>query len=227
MMKNIIVFLFVLLSIQITKAQYYYDRSKNPEKNVVQKSAVRDFDKYYFVNWDINKPLSNSDFITDQSSLGTRVGFRKRLNEEDRLWIGGDFSWVVYKQYFPYATYPTNTGGSLSTDLYNYSYNYAITVDIDYLFLATDKIAVPYAGLGLGLAYDKFAQYYNAYGGASDSWGLMVRPEVGVLVGFGQNSSWRLKVAGHYDYATNKNTDFNINGFSNVGFQFGIVKMAW
>jgi hypothetical protein len=100
-------------------------------------------------------------------------------------------------------------------------------VNIDYLFLPVDKVAVPYAGLGLGLAYDKFAQYYNIYGGTGDSWGLMARPEAGVLVGFGSNSSWRIKLAAHYDYATNNNSDFGISGFSSVGVQFGIVKMAW
>jgi hypothetical protein len=226
-MKRIIVSLLLLIAFQVSKAQYYYDRSKNPDKNVVTTQKVgQDFDKYFFFNWDINKPLSNTDFISQQSSIGTRFGFRKRINDEDKLWVGGDLSWAVYKEYFPYATYPSNNG-ALSTDLYNYSYNYALTVNIDYLLRPKDKILVPYGGLGIGVAYDKFAQYYNVYGGTGDSWGLILRPEAGVLVGFGASSAWRIKVAAHYDYATNKNADFGYNGFTNFGIQFGIVKMAW
>lgn len=229
-MKIFIFFILFVLTYQMSNAQYYYDRSKKKDdKTIVSKSTGRDFDRYYFFNWDINKPLSNKDFVSDQSSLGTRLGFRTRLTEEDRLWAGGDFSWVVYKQYVPYATYPdpSSPTGSISTDLYNYSYNYSITANIDYLFLSVDKVVVPYGGLGLGLAYDKFAQYFNIYGGSANSWGLMVRPEAGVLIGFGTNTSWRAKIAAHYDYATNNSNDFGIKGFSNFGLQFGIVKMAW
>lgn len=237
-MRIFLTIAFELLFFSLATAQYYYDRSKNPDKTATTKSSKQDFDKYYFFNWDINKPLSNNDFISNNSTLGTRLGFRKRLNDEDKLWVGGDFAWMVYKQYIPYNTYQTNSG-AISTDLYNYSYNYSLTANIDYLFLSTDHVVVPYGGLGLGLSYNKIMQYYNIYasnnGEGVGGWGLMVRPEIGLLVGFGENTSWRIKLAAHYDYSSVKSSlvssDFiataDYQGFTNYGFQFGIVKMAW
>jgi hypothetical protein len=222
-----IVFAMVSLSLN---AQYYYDRSKNPDrniKNLPQQKATRDFDRYYFFSWDANKPMSNTDFINQTSSLGTKLGFRKRLNDVDRLWVGGDFGWAVYKQYIPYQTYVLSQTQSLSTDLYDYTYALNIAATIDYFFLPTDKLITPYGGFGIGAAYDKFTQYFNVYGGSATSWGLLLRPEVGVLIGFKENSSWRIKVAAHYDYSTNTSTDFGYKNFTNSGFQVGIVKMAW
>src|SRR6516225_5884986 len=102
----------VCVSFMSLKAQYYYDRSKNPDKNTAKVSSPktgRDFDRFYFLSWDNNSPLSNKDFISQASSLGTKLGFRKRLNEEDKLWVGGDFGWAVYKQYIPVTTYTYGT----------------------------------------------------------------------------------------------------------------------
>jgi hypothetical protein len=90
-----------------------------------------------------------------------------------------------------------------------------------------EKIVTPYAGFGFGLAYDKFAYYYNVYGNAKGTWGLQIRPEAGLLISFKENSSWRIKAGVHYDYASNKSSDFGYKSFLNYGFQIGIVKMAW
>lgn len=219
----------VCLSLGSVSAQYYYDRSKNPDKNtgkISSSKSGRDFDRFYFLSWDNNSPLSNKDFISQSSSLGTKLGFRKRLNEEDKFWVGGELGWAVYKEYFPYTTY-TNGVQSISTDLYNYAYTYSLSVNLDYFFLPMEKIVNPYAGLGIGAAYDKFAQYYNVYGSSATSWGFLVRPEAGVLIGFKENSSWRVKAAFHYDYSTNTNSDFGYKNFNSMGFQVGLVKMAW
>lgn len=216
-------------------AQYYYDRTKNPEKAATQKVG-RDFDTYYSFAWDINSPLSNQNYISQASTLGTRISFRKRLNSVDKLWIGADLGWAVYQQHVPYRTYQYSST-TVATELFNYAYNYSVAATIDYFLFPTDRLVVPYAGVGIGVAYDKFTQYYGIYGGNVSSFGLQLRPEVGLLIGFKENSSWRIKVAGHFDYASNsaKLTDNNFitpgndnyNGFMNLGVQVGIVKMAW
>ena len=229
-MKNVILSIVIVgVSFMSLKAQYYYDRSKNPDNNsgkISSPKTGRDFDKFFFLSWDNNTPLSNKDFISQSSSLGTKFGFRKRINEEDKLWVGGDFGWAVYKQYVPTNTYTSGTQ-SITTDLYNYAYNYSLSANIDYFFLPMEKIFLPYAGLGIGAAYDKFAQYYNVYGSSGTSWGFLVRPEAGILIGFKENSPWRIKAAYHYDYASNTSTDFGYKNFTNMGFQVGLVKMAW
>jgi hypothetical protein len=219
----------VVVCISSCNAQYYFDRSKNPDKNTGKISTPktgRDFDHFFFLSWDSNTPMSNKDFIGQSSSLGTKLGFRKRINEDDKLWVGGDFGWTVYKQYIPTQTYPSGTQ-STTTDLYNYAYNYSLSANLDYFFFPMEKILVPYAGLGIGVAYDKFAQYYNIYGTSGSSWGFLVRPEAGILIGFKENSPWRIKAAYHYDYASNTSTDFGYKNFINTGFQIGLVKMAW
>jgi hypothetical protein len=224
-MKKLPLTFAILLSFTAARAQYYYDRSKNPDKTVTQ-SPGRDFDHFFFLSWDNNSPLSNKDYVGDASSLGTKLGFRKRLNSIDRFWAGADFGWAVYKQYYPYATYTSGTQ-SVSTDLYDYTYSYNLGASIDYLILPAEKMIVPYGGITIGAAYQKYAQYYNVYGADGSSWGLLIRPEAGVLIGFKENSSWRVKAAFHYDYSSNTSSDFGYKNFSSMGFQVGIVKMAW
>jgi len=239
-MRNLFAAIICCWFFSSLQAQYYYDRSKNPDRTVTQSqsksSPGRDFDTYYFFSWDFNTPLSNQNFIRDNSSLGTKFGFRKRLNSVDRLWVGGDISWATYQQHVPFTTYQYGNS-AITAEVFNYSYNYSLTCNIDYFLMPMTGIFVPYGGLGIGVAYDKFAQYYNIYGGKVDSFGLQVRPEIGILVGFKQNSPWRIKAAVHYDYASNSgklvensfitpsNDDYH--GFMNMGFQIGIVKMAW
>ncbi|HCW07849.1 MAG TPA: hypothetical protein DGG95_10860 [Cytophagales bacterium] len=226
-MKRFILFVFTFLGWFALHAQYYYDRSKNPDKTkAVQQSPSRDFDHFFFFSWDTNKPLSNTDFVGSTSSLGTRLGFRKRINNVDQIWAGADLGWSVYKEYFPYQTYTSGTK-SVSTDFYDYAVNLNLTASIDYFFLPMDKIVNPYVGLNLGVAYDKFSYYYNIYGASNGTFGLLLRPEAGLLVGFGKNSPWRLKGAIHYDYSTNSDKDTGYKNFSNIGLQIGIVKMAW
>ncbi|MBS1486714.1 MAG: hypothetical protein JST43_03930 [Bacteroidetes bacterium] len=228
MKKYFFILTFVAVAVSV-QAQYYYDRSKNPDRTIrktTNSNEGRDFDHYFFLSWDANKPLSNANFISSASSFGMKLGFRKRLNDVDRLWAGADFSYSIYKQYIPYQTY-TSGNQSTSTDLYNYTYSYSVTANIDYLFFSQDKIVIPYAGLAVGVAANKFSQYYNIYGTTNTGWGVQLRPEAGLLVGFTKNSPWRLKAGVHYDYASSKSTTFGYNNFLNMGFQVGIVKMAW
>jgi hypothetical protein len=180
--------------------------------------------------------MSNQNFVSQVSNLGTKLGIRKRLNSVDRLWVGGELSWAVYNEHVPFTSYQYGNT-AVAAEVFNYSYNYSLTANVDYFFLSMEKNIVPYAGFGIGVAYDKFAQYYNIYGGAVNSYGLQVRPEVGFLLGFKENSSWRIKAAVHFDYASNTanlvDNNFitpgndNYHGFINMGAQIGIVKMAW
>ena len=238
-MRNLFAVLICCLLFSNLRAQYYYDRSKNPDRTVTPQtkpSAGRDFDTYYFFSWDFNAPLSNQNYINQNSNLGTKFGFRKRLNNVEGLWVGGDISWAAYQQHVPFTSYQYGNS-AIAAEVFNYSYNYSLTCNLDYFLMPTTKIFVPYGGLCIGVAYDKFAQYYNIYAGKVDSFGLQVRPEIGVLIGFKENSPWRIKAAVHYDYASNtgKLTDNgfitpgndNYHGFVNMGFQIGIVKMAW
>ncbi len=233
-MKHFLIFFLLIASCYVeVNGQYYFDRTKNPDKNTTQKTG-RDFDQFYFLGWDTNTPLSNASYISQASSLGTKLGIRKRLNNIDRLWAGAELGWAVYKQYFPSQTFVKGTQ-SVTTDLYNYAYNYSLAANLDYYFMPMEKRLVPYVGLGIGAAYDNFTQYYNVYGAKTGTFGFLARPEVGILIGLKENSSWRIKAAYHFDYSTNaanlSGNNFigasNYKNFINTGFQVGLVKMAW
>src|SRR5258707_6306915 len=195
MKKTFVALMAILLFLAQAKAQYYYDRSKNPDKRVMEKTG-RDFDTFYFLSWDNNQPSSNTSFVSAASSLGSKLGFRKRLNDVDRLWAGADFGWAVYKEYFPYTTYTTGTR-SLSTDLYDYVYSYNLGATLDYFIFPMERLVTPYGGLAIGAAYNKYTQYYNVYGSSRGSWGPLLRPDVEVLIRLKENASWRIKAAIH------------------------------
>ncbi|MGC4021737.1 MAG: hypothetical protein QM734_07240 [Cyclobacteriaceae bacterium] len=64
----------------------------------------------------------------------------------------------MYKQHIPLAAYQYGTT-TISPELYNYAINYSLTGNIDYFFVPMEKIFVPYAGAGIGIAYNRFTQY--------------------------------------------------------------------
>ena len=244
-MKKILLTAFIFaMAGSLANAQYYYDRSKLPAKKNLPGNQINetktgpDYDKFFYFLGDVNQPVSNKDFISNGSNFATKLGFRKRLNSIDRFWAGAELGYAVYKQHFPYQSYqygsPTTT---ISAELFNYAVNYSLTGNLDYFFLPMEKIITPYAGFAVGISYDRFSQYYNIISTDIKTYGVQIRPEIGVLIGFRQNSSWRIKAAAHYDYASNagdlvKNNfitpgDNNYKNFINYGFQVGIVKMAW
>ena len=83
----------------------------------------------------------------------------------------------------------------------------------------------PYAGIGIGANYNEYAQYYNIYSSVEKKWGFLARPEAGVLFRFTRNRGLGAMAAVHYDYSTNKSETFNVDKFSSVGFQIGLIIM--
>jgi hypothetical protein len=213
-------------------AQYYNDRSK--VKTNTSQDVTDDFTKYISVSWDYNVPLSNTQYINSASSAGIRLSYRKRLNNIDNLWAGIEFGAASYTQYYSYQTYYSSASAT-SSDFYNYANTYSLAFSIDYFFLPMEKRIAPYVGLSIGAASINFSQYYNVNKVSDNTWGIQVKPELGILASLKTNAAWKLKVGVHYDYASNasdfaKNDFLTLRGsdyknFMNVGFQVGIVKM--
>ncbi len=184
---------------------------------------AQSYDKLFSIGWDNNIPLSNTSYVKKNSSRGMRASIRQFMNEQ--FVMGGDFSWAAYEDYSPRQTYPTS-GGALTTDFFKYVYSYGLTLSGGYYFRPGEKIR-PYAGLGLGASYNDFAMYYNVYSADDKKWGVLLRPEAGVLIRFTEHGSWGALAAVHYDYASTKSTDAGYSNFSNVGIQLGIVVIDW
>jgi hypothetical protein len=178
-------------------------------------------DKYFYVSLDVNKPLSNSAWVDDISARGVRAGYRAFITP--RLSAGLDLGWGAFDQYKPTETVVTETG-AMTTDYFNYIYTYSIAASAQYYFNKEDsEIFFPYAGLGLGANNNEYVKYYNIYSEAERSWGFLARPEVGILVRFGERRTLGAMAALHYDFSTNKSDQFGYKNFNTLGFQIGLI----
>ena len=180
---------------------------------------------YFYINWDYNIPLSNTSWIEEHSGYGGKVGYRFILARRP-LSVGVDFNWTTFYQYEPTQTIQ-HANGALTTDYYRFLYTYGVTASAQYYFPLRDKeVLFPYAGLGLGANYNDYTLYYNIYENSEANWGLLARPEAGVLLRFGERRSFGLMAAVHYDWSSNRSDRFKYNNFSMVGFQVGLMFMG-
>lgn len=181
------------------------------------------YDKTYSLSWDINAPLSNTDYVDKISSRGFKLGYREMINE--RIFAGIDFSNTTFTKNKPRKTY-TNAANSITTDFFNYTYYYGLALSGEYYFKIERRI-MPFAGFGIGASYIKYKQFYNVYANQSDSWGVLVRPHAGIQFRIKDDSKWALQTSLHYDYSSAKNKDFDLGTFHNIGIQVGVVFLTW
>ncbi|HEX5171823.1 MAG TPA: outer membrane beta-barrel protein [Cyclobacteriaceae bacterium] len=184
----------------------------------VQTLFAQDFDRYFYVSWNYNTPLSDTNWIGNSSATGLKLGYRKIIT--DRISAGVDFTWSYYDQYEPPTTFVSESG-AIHTDYFKYIYNYGITVNGQYFLPVNNTNILPFVGLGLGAAYNRYTLYYNIYTDDDTSWGFLARPEVGVLFTFSKKVG--AIVGAHYDYSTAKSDYFELSNFSNFGFNVGLV----
>lgn len=182
-------------------------------------------DNYMYANWDINIPLSNTDWVGNTSTRGGKIGYRAFFGD-GKFSAGLDFNWATFDQYAPTETIENPTG-AITTDYFKYVYHYGLAASGQYYFLKGENdIFFPYAGLGLGANYNDYTLFYNIYKDVHKSWGFLARPEAGLLVRFGARRSLGVMAAVHLDYSTNKSADFGYDNFSNLGFQIGLMAMG-
>jgi outer membrane protein W len=150
---------------------------------------------------------------------GFQFGYHEKIN--DHFYMGVDFNNMIYSEHTPRQTYYSTTG-DLTTDFYKYVVSYGGVLAGEYYF-SPDKRLVPFVGLGVGANYNSYSLYYNIYSSKDDGWGVLVRPQAGVIFKLGQKQSWGIIAAVHYDYSTAKSTYFNYSNFNSLGLRVGIV----
>lgn len=181
--------------------------------------------KYMYVNLDVNKPLSNTEWIKDLTLTAGKVGYRGFITPN--FSAGLDLGWANFDQYEPTSTIE-NATGAITTDYFHYIYQYSGVISGQYYFKPEEEDRFfPYAGLGLGANTNEYVLYYNIYEDTERSWGFLARPEIGMLWRFSERSSLGIMAAIHFDYSTNQSEKFNYNNFSTVGFQIGIMSMSF
>lgn len=182
------------------------------------------FDKTYSLMLDINMPISNTSYVEDVSARGFKFGYREAIN--DRFFGGIDFNNATFTEHVPRKTY---TGGTnaVTTELFNYIYSYGLTLTGDYFLRPEQKKFMPYVGLGVGASYQSYRQFFNVYSISDNSWGVLVRPELGAMFRIKETAGWAFHGGIHYDYSSAKSEDFGIDAFQNVGFQVGVIILDW
>ncbi|HEX7016517.1 MAG TPA: outer membrane beta-barrel protein [Cyclobacteriaceae bacterium] len=183
---------------------------------------AQDFDRYFYLAWMPNKPLSNTSWIDEGTGKGVRFGYRKMIN--DKFAAGFDYTWATYDKYFPTSSFVDGTR-TITTDYFNYVYSYGLTVSGQYFLPFTRDWVMPYVGLGLGASLNRYFQYYNIYTDDDRKWGFLGRPEVGVLFPFG--GKWGAMVAAQYTFSTAKSEYFGYDDFNSVSFNVGVVLMSY
>jgi opacity protein-like surface antigen len=177
-------------------------------------------DEMFAFSWDVNVPINNN--FTNKTSLdGFQLEYRKMIKND--LSVGLEINWAGYDKYYPRKTYQIRNG-AVTTDFYSYLYTFPMALTVHHYFHLNNMIH-PYVGLGLGGTYAEMKLYYSTYVSSDYNWGFLVRPELGAIFKFSDFSGWGLLLGARYNYSTNKQTDFKINGIQSVGFQLGIVGM--
>jgi len=198
-MIRIVIFFFLILISLTAKAQLY--------------------DNAIHIGWNSIVPLSDKDFTGSTSVAGLRLGYTKFLSE--RFGFGFEGGYSTLDDYIPPTTYE-QPGGAITTDVYNYLYYFTFMANGQY-YLSQGKRFTHYTSLGLGIAYSEYKIFYNVYQEEDHNTGFVMRPEIGTLFKIKEYSSFGLKAAIGFDYATNKSEYFETKNFAGLNIQLGIV----
>lgn len=173
----------------------------------------------FHIGWNTLVPFSDKDFTGSTSTAGLRLGFTKFVN--DRFGFGFEAGYSTLDDYVPLTTYEY-AGGAITTDMYNYLYYFSLMANGQYYF-SQGKRFIPYASLGMGVAFSEYKIFYNVYEEGDNNTGFVIRPEIGTLFKVRENSGFGLKAAMGFEYATNKSDYFETKNLSGFNFQLGIV----
>jgi len=159
-----------------------------------------------------------TDYV-GQTSSGFRVGYT-RFNTEKFGW-GFDVAYNTLNDYVPRQTY-TYPGGAITTDIFNYMYYFTLMLNGQYYYRPTNRL-IPYAALGAGLNATRYTLFYNVYQESDEKVGWAVRPEAGLIFRVKEYSAVGLKAALSWEYASNRSKAYNIDNFSALALQVGLV----
>jgi opacity protein-like surface antigen len=201
-MRKLIMFAFVFLAGQAS-AQY--------------------FDKMFYIGWVINTPVSNQAFADGVSPRGARLGYREMIGPKTA--IGVDFTMATYDKYIPRDTY-YSPGSAFTTDFTHIVNTWGATLSGEYMFREEQRL-MPYAGLGVGVAYNNYKVFYNIYSDIDNAFGVLVRPRVGAWMRFSERRPWAINLSVHMEYSSAKSEQMGYKYFLNPGFEIGLVHFDW
>lgn len=173
----------------------------------------------FHLGWNTLVPFSDKDFTGSTSTAGLRLGYSQFVTE--RFGFGFEAGYSTLDDYVTPTTYEY-PGGAITTDIYNYLYYFTLMANGQYYFSQGNRFT-PYASLGMGVAFSEYKIFYNVYQESDQNIAFVVRPEMGTLFKVKEGSSFGLKAALGFDYATNKSEYFETKNLSGLNFQIGVV----
>lgn len=180
---------------------------------------AQEYNTAFHLGWNTMVPFSDKDFTGSTSSAGLRLGYTKFVTE--KFGFGFEAGYSTLDDYVPPTTYEY-PGGAITTDIYNYLYYFTVMANGQYYFTQGGRF-MPYASLGMGVAFSEYKIFYNVYQESDNNTGFVIRPEIGTLFRVKEYSSFGLKAALGFDYATNKSDYFETKNLAALNFQIGIV----
>jgi outer membrane protein W len=181
-------------------------------------AQAQQMQNFFGVSWEVAFP--GGDFVSKPSYLGAKLEYRRFLS--DKLSLGATLSWNNYDEYVSRKTYENeDQTQAVTTDMERFVFNLPMTADVFYYFKGGTKF-LPYIGVGLGAQYSDQEAYYNIYVSEEENWGFVARPQIGTFINWGATNPTKFILAAGYNYATNKNTAFNMDSQTNFWVSLGI-----
>jgi opacity protein-like surface antigen len=189
---------------------------------IASQASAQYFDKMFYVGWVVNTPVANLEFAEGATARGARLGYRELIGPKTA--IGLDLTMATYDKYIPRQTY-YSPGSAFTTDFTHIVNTWGATLSGEYMF-REEKRVMPYAGIGVGVAYNNYKVFYNIFSEVDNAFGVLVRPRVGTWVRF-NDRPWGINVSVHMEYSSTKSEQMGYKYFLNPGFEIGLVHLDW
>ena len=160
-----------------------------------------------------------NNFISNTSLAGLKLGYQREFKPNMTLGITG--TWNSFDEYVSKTTYQKPDGtGAITTDIVKQVYSVPLALTFNY-YMNKGKSFVPYAGLGIGTQYSEQTLYFNIYSIEDDTWGFLLRPEIGAV--YALKGATSLYFSATYNYATNNSDFFDNNSLSHFALSIGCI----
>ena len=171
----------------------------------------------FLIGYQVTSP-NNTGYLTETSWAGGHLEYRRMI--KSNLSVGISAGWNTFEQYFPRTTVQKEDGtGAITSDLIRNIYTVPITANVHHYF--TGKRTNPYVGLGLGTQFKDERHFANIYQFSAETWGFLVKPEVGIMTQFSGNVGGFFNVS--YNYDTSGSDIFDQEDWQHWAFTLGLA----
>jgi hypothetical protein len=171
----------------------------------------------FAMSYPISFPMGS---LKDYSSTVSYRGFNMEFLHEAKPGVlaGVEVGWNVFYQRADKMDYKAETA-TISGIQFRYTNSVPILAVAKYAITSGDKVASPYAGLGIGTLFTSRSTDFGLYRITIDEWQFCLRPEAGILLHMQPGTNI---MAGVKYYAAFNSNDLDGQSYlsANIGFLF-------